>query len=164
MAPQQFQIGQWLYVLDEVAQMARASNIGDDGSERFYRMESGKYGEPLFFDEPSKRIRIGLDARFFHFDGKPFTEEAYLTGMICGGKAAGVNHRGSLSNPANDWEISDDTTIVRAPDGTRWYLGALFKKDKHRYPDNGYVGMYATKPQNPIVVLEMENLVQLLFK
>lgn len=125
------------------------TNKDSDGSNRFYTMKKGKYGNPVYIDEESRALPIPTGVTVKNTKGEDVTLKDKIAGIICEN-----GPRFSLSNPdAPKFEIKDDGSLTI--DDKTWHLHTIFDPDKNRITNyKSYWG--ETKPANDNKVLYRE--------
>ena len=140
-------------------------NLDDDDTQRFYKIISGKYGQPLIIAEPDKAFAAPEKAKFANGKGEeidPPVEK--VSGIICQEGDGSIAHRFSLSNPKTPkFRVTSDGIILFLRDEEsgkitkeRWYLNVLFDKDGQRIQNHD--GYYSRQKPKKIRVLELQDL------
>lgn len=129
---QEFKFGQWtLRVGPEGYEIV---NLGPKGERRYYRVEPGKYGQPLMDQEPDLALPVpsGLNYRRMSVGNREpqaMTSDDKIVGVVCqngprfsltNAKDKGVDIR---MNPDGSIQVGDKTwwpVILLCPDGQRF--------------------------------------------
>lgn len=69
------------------------------GEERFYKVVSGRYGEPIIIPEPALAVEVPSNITLVDGQGEPVSGPLQkISGFICRGKDREIVHRLSLTN------------------------------------------------------------------
>lgn len=144
---------QWLLKADE--QGYTIENPDEDGTRKFYALQSGPYGNPVITAEPDLALETPTTVSYENSNGEPAHPEEKIAGIICK-KAGEVIHRFSLSSPNRpEFEIIDEGAELII-EGVRWKLRALFRKDKNRIIN--YDAYYGEEAPDKVTLVELEDL------
>ncbi|MCC6711324.1 MAG: hypothetical protein IT416_03160, partial [Candidatus Pacebacteria bacterium] len=134
----EYQFKQWTFRF--WADRYEIVNLEPDGTERFYKVIKGKYGEPIIVAEPDRAYSSPENAEYANAKGETIPRpEGDISGIICQNENGSVAHRFSLSNPKTPkFRVTKDGLILFLKDEAgkvtkeRWYLNTMFAKDKNR--------------------------------
>lgn len=151
------QYGQWTLVARDDGYAIE--NRDAAGVRQFFSVVPGPYGNPLFDQEPDRKLPLppGLRCVDPHGAGTQPKEGWGVIGFICHDDSRRLVHRSSLSNPqcpAYRW--LDDGAFEVA--GVPWHPHVLFVKDKDRMI-GGYVLFCRPQPASVVKMLELADLV-----
>ncbi|PIQ79447.1 hypothetical protein COV81_02055 [Candidatus Peregrinibacteria bacterium CG11_big_fil_rev_8_21_14_0_20_41_10] len=131
------------------------ANPGPDGTKRFYKVNSGPYGNPVITAEPDLAFQAPSTVKYIDSKGNETTPEEKIAGIIC--KQAGeVMHRFSLSSPKKPKYTVEQEGAELIIDGVRWHLRALFQKDKNRIIN--YDAWYGPDKPKAVKIVELADL------
>ncbi len=131
------------------------TNPGEDGQQKFYRVDSGVYGNPIITAEPDLAFDPPATAEYVDDKGNSAETEEKIAGIICK-KDGEVVHRFSLSSPHRPEFSLENGGAEILIDGTRWHLRALLRKDKNRIIN--YDAFYGDKRPDAVKLVELEDL------
>lgn len=146
--------GQWSLSSDNEGY--NISNIGDDGTKRFYEVVAGPYGNPVIIAEPDLAFPVPSTVDYVDSQGSKSNPTEKIAGIIC--KRAGeVVHRFSLSSPGKPDFVFEKEGAELVIDGVRSYLRALFRKDGNRFVN--YDAFYGEEKPDSVRIVELQDLV-----
>ena len=89
-------------------------NLADDGTQKFYKIISGDYGQPLIIAEPDNAFEVPSEVTYANANGEEIDQLAEkISGVICQNTDGSVAHRFSLSNPnAPKFKKTKDGIII----------------------------------------------------
>lgn len=145
--------------------LVNLGTVGEVEIERYYRAESGQYGQPLLRQEPSlgldipKHLVVREKAVGGNWEMAPVMLVAdKLVGIIVRDENGKVVERASLTNLANKggkFNFEPDGSFNL--NGAKLWLEVLHSPDKNRLI--GLVGYFSAKKPSCVKHLEMEDLV-----
>lgn len=158
----EYQVKQWTFRV--WADRYEIVNLEEDGTERFYKVIKGKYGEPIIVAEPDRAFATPVDAVYVNAKGDEVEKlPGDISGIICQEETGAVTYRFSLSNPKTPkFRVTKDGLIlfIKGENGVvtqeRWYLNTLFAKDKNRVKNHD--GYYSRKKPKKIKMVELQDL------
>lgn len=144
---------QWNLTADD--QSYHIENPAEDGTRRFYEVNSGSYGNPVIIAEPDLAFPAPSTVDYVDSQGNEAQPEEKIAGIICK-RAAEVIHRFSLSNPKKPEFTPEQEGAELVIDDVRWHLRALFRKDKNRIVN--YDAWYGEEKPDAVQLVELEDL------
>lgn len=126
---QHFEFGQWRLTVDPEAGDYKIVLIGADGTEHYYRVEPGKYQNPIIRVEPSRAFSCPTNLTYVDAKGNPAQPSDPIGGIVCQN-----GPRFSLTNAAKQGvtiKVNSNGSIQI--DDEVWWLRTLFLKDKQRF-------------------------------
>ncbi len=158
----EYQFKQWTFRF--WADKYEIVNLEPDGTERFYKVIKGKYGEPIIVAEPDRAYASPENAEYANAKGETIPRpEGDISGIICQNENGSVAHRFSLSNPKTPkFRVTKDGLILFLKDEAgkvtkeRWYLNTMFAKDKNRVKNHD--GYYSRQKPAKIKMVELQDL------
>ena len=144
---------QWELTADDEGY--QIENPDEAGVRRFYRVDSGPYGNPVITAEPDLAFEAPSTVDYLDMHGNKAAPEERIAGIIC--KRAGeVIHRFSLSNNKKPDFAAENEGAVLVIGDVRWHLRALFRKDKNRIIN--YDAWYGEEEPDAVKIVELEDL------
>lgn len=146
----EFKYGQWTLTAD--GEGYKFVNIGEDGGERFYRVEPGKYGQPLIIAEPTLAFDAPNGLNYVNHVDEATNPVEKIAGIICQN-----GPRFSLSNAQKQGivvSVNADGSIQIGSE--TWWLATLFSKDKYRIV--GYDAYLVREKPERVRVIELGDL------
>lgn len=168
-----FQIGQWTYTVEGydpatgTAQKLRGINPSKQpgGPRRFYMMETGQFGQPLFTADPDMAFEVPSQLVCVDVASNPVTLTEKIGGIMCLGVGPKPQHRYSLTSAAEktpvaiEVVVNDDGSIQ--VDGEKWWVAALIQKDRNRIFN--YDAILVRDQPDQVFLVELGDLPWLLF-
>ncbi len=163
-----FRCGQWVCSITKGADgevtSFQIANPSPEGNQRYFRVVSGKFGQPTLEVEPHLALLLPSNLTYRSSAGEKLEHSTLekLGGFIVADEAGAVIHRYSLTNAQNkgiNYGFREDGAFM--VNGKAYHLRTLFSKDARRII--GYDGYFSAvnpedvKPDH-VRVLELADL------
>jgi len=144
---------QWKLLADASAYNLSFEN--EEGTQLFYKVVPGKYGNPMIIAEPDLAFEVPNNVDYVDMNGRKEVPLEKIAGIVCRDNNRAV-HRFSLSNPNKPETLVKDGGAVLEIEDQTWYLHTLYSKDKNRIVNyDAYYSLY--KPE-VVQVTELADL------